>query len=170
MKKVILLVVPALMLATSLMAQCPDGGPGNIRIEKRIERDGPGTMGEGRGMGGQWWENDAIAKEIGLTEDQEKKIDAMATAHRKEMIRAEADLKIARMELNDLFDNMENETAIRKKAQEVSKLQEKIYNTRIEHRLAMHKVLTAEQQKKIKTLRPAKMKTMMLEKSRIEND
>jgi len=160
-----------LMLAVSAMAQCPDGGPGNIRIEKRIERDGPGMMGEGRGMGrGQWWENDAIAKEIGLTEDQEKKIDVMATAHRKEMIRAEADLKIAKMELNDLFDNMENETAIRKKSQEVSKLQEKIYNARTEHRLAMHKVLTAEQQKKIKTLRPAKMKTMMLEKTSIEND
>ena len=34
MKKAILLMVPALMLAASAMAQCPSGGEKNIRIEK----------------------------------------------------------------------------------------------------------------------------------------
>jgi Spy/CpxP family protein refolding chaperone len=163
MKKAILLMVPALMLAASAMAQCPGGGEKNIRIEKRIERDGPGMMDEGRGMGrGQWWENPVIAKEIGLTEAQAKKIDDMATAQRKETIKMNADLKIAKIELQDLFDEAGNEGAIRKKAAEVSKLQEKIYNARIEHRLAMNKVLTAEQQKKMKSLKHMKTKKTMI--------
>ncbi|HAD82946.1 MAG: hypothetical protein A2509_11350 [Candidatus Edwardsbacteria bacterium RIFOXYD12_FULL_50_11] len=163
MKKVILLMVPALMLAASAMAQCPGGGEKNIRIEKRIERDGHGMMNEGRGMGrGQWWENPVIAKEIGLTEAQAKKIDDMATAQRKETIKMNADLKIAKIELQDLFDEVGNEGAIRKKAAEVSKLQEKIYNARIEHRLAMNKVLTAEQQKKMKSIKPGMMKRAMV--------
>ncbi len=164
MKKAILLMVPALMLAASAMAQCPGGGEKNIRIEKRIERDGPGMMGEGRGMGrGQWWENPEMAKEIGLTDEQVKKIDGMATAHRKEMIKTEADLKIANMELQDLFDEAGNEGAIRKKAAEVSKLQEKIYNSRIEHRLAVNKVLTAEQQKKMKSVKRMKTKNVVID-------
>lgn len=161
MKKAILLMVPALMLAASAMAQCPSGGEKNIRIEKCIEKGGPGMMHQGRG---QWWENPELAKEIGLTETQVKKIDGMATAHRKEMIKTEADLKIAKLELHDLFDNMENEGAVRKKSADVSKLQEKICNSRIEHKLAMHKVLTAEQQKKMKAHRPAKMKKAMKDK------
>lgn len=159
MKKAILLMVPALMLAASAMAQCPGGGEKNIRIEK----GGPGTMHEGMGMGrGQWWENPELAKEIGLTDAQAKKIDDMATVHRKEMIKTEADLKIAKMELQDLFDEAGNEGAIRKKAAEVSKLQEKIYNARLEHRLAVNKVLTAEQQKKMKSLKHMKTKKAMI--------
>jgi Spy/CpxP family protein refolding chaperone len=170
MKKAILLLVPALMLtSTIVMAQCPGGGlgdRGNMMIEKRIEMGGPDIMmmGQGRGMGrGQWWENDLIVKEIGLTDEQSKRIDALATAHRKEMIKLEADLKIAKMELDDLFENMENESVIRKKAQEVSKLKEKIYTSRIDHRLAMHKVLTAEQQKKMKTLKPMRTKRIVID-------
>ena len=120
-------------------------------------------MNEGRGMGrGQWWENPELAKEIGLTEAQAKKIDGMATTYRKETISTEADLKIAKMELQDLFDEVGNDGAIRKKASEVSKLQEKIYNSRIEHRLAMNKVLTAEQQKKMKSMKHMKMKKTMI--------
>ena len=98
MKKVILMLVPALMLAaTAVMAQCPGGGlgdRGNMMIEKRIEMGGSDMMmGQGRGMGrGQWWENDLVAKEIGLSDEQSKRIDALATAHRKEMIKLEADL------------------------------------------------------------------------------
>jgi Spy/CpxP family protein refolding chaperone len=103
-----------------------------------------------------------IAKEIGLTEAQAKKIDDMATAQRKETIKMNADLKIAKIELQDLFDEVGNEGAIRKKAAEVSKLQEKIYNARIEHRLAMNKVLTAEQQKKMKSIKPGMMKRAMV--------
>ncbi|MBU1355972.1 MAG: hypothetical protein KJ620_05350 [Candidatus Edwardsbacteria bacterium] len=159
MKKAILLMVPALMLAASAMAQCPSGGEKKIRIEKRIEKGDPGMMHQGRG---QWWENPELAKEIGLTETQVKKIDGMATTHRKETIRTEADLKIAKMELQDLMDDLGNDGAIRKKASEVSKLQEKIYNSRIEHRLAMNKVLTAEQQKKMKSMKHMKMKKTMI--------
>jgi len=166
MKKAILLLVPLMIVAASAMAQCPGGGQGNMgnmMIEKRIEMGGPGMMGEGRGMGrGQWWENPDLAKEIGLTDDQVKKIDALATAHRKEMIRMEADLKIAKMELNDLFDDMGNDGAIRKKAAEVSKMQEKIYTSRIEHRLAMQKVLTPDQQNKLKNNRPQRMKKIII--------
>lgn len=165
MRKALLLALPLMMVAAGAMAQCPGTGTGNMMIEKRIEMGGPEMMGSGRGMGrGQWWENDLIAKEIGLTEDQAKKIDALATAHRKEMIKLEADLKIAKLELDDLMDNMDSETAVRKKAQEVSKLQEKIYTSRIEHRLAMNKILTAEQQKKLKSSRPLKMKRVVIDR------
>lgn len=149
MKKTFLLILPALLLAASAMAQCPGEGQKNVRIEKRIEMDGPHM-----GARGQWWENPAIAKQVGLSDDQVNKIDALATAHRKEMIKLEADLKIARLEMDDLFDKMDNETAVRKKSAEVLKLKERIYNSRLEHRLAVQKQLTAEQKKKLMDVRP----------------
>lgn len=149
MKKTFLLILPALLLAAAVMAQCPGEGQKNIRIEKRIEMDGPRM-----GARGQWWENPAIAKQIGLSDEQVQKIDALATAHRKEMIKMEADLKIASLELDEMFDKMENEGAIRKKSAEVQKLKERIYNSRLEHRLAVHKQLNAEQRKKLLEMRP----------------
>jgi Spy/CpxP family protein refolding chaperone len=154
MKKTLLLMVPALLLAASLMAQCPDEGRKNVRIEKRTEMDGARSGHQGRG---QWWENPVMAKQIGLSEEQIRKIDAMATAHRKEMIKLQADLKIVRIELDELMDRMDNETAIRKKAAEALKLKEKMYNSRLEHRLAVQKQLTAEQKKKLAEIRPRGM-------------
>ncbi len=116
-------------------------------------------MHQGRG---QWWENPELVKEIGLTEAQVKKIDGMATAHRKEMIKTEADLKIAKLELQDLFDNMENETPSERRPRRFQNYRRRSTTARIEHRLAMHKVLTAEQQKKMKSLRPMKMKKIII--------
>jgi hypothetical protein len=49
---------------------------------------------------------------------------------------------------------MENEGAIRKKSAEVQKLKERIYNSRLEHRLAVHKQLNADQRKKLLEMRP----------------
>jgi Spy/CpxP family protein refolding chaperone len=172
MKKTILWIMPILVLAISAWAQCPLGGSEKLQNEKSIQ-----AGGQGCGMGdegdvcekgghqlahGQCGKNPMMAKEIGLTEDQMIKMEALAMAHRKEMIKLSADLKITRLELDNLMENFENETAVRKKSQEMFKLKEKMYNTGLDHRFAMHKILTPDQAKKMKSLRlPMGGKKMM---------
>ena len=152
MKKILTLAVVLLMAAGLAWAQCPMGqGKGGESKGGAMMEQGGMRGGEAQGMGrGQWWENPEVAKNLGLTADQTEKIDQLALKHRKEMVKLQADLKIARMELQDLIENTASDTDIRKKANELKLLNNKEHDGMIEHMLEVRKVLTPEQQKKLK--------------------
>ncbi|MBI5805610.1 Spy/CpxP family protein refolding chaperone [candidate division TA06 bacterium] len=153
MKKTLTLAAVLLITAGVALAQCPmgQGEPGGQRIERReikiMDGDGPRGMGMGRG---QWWENPEIAKNLGLTAEQTEKIDQLALKHRKDMVKLEADMKIARMEYQDILEGNATDSEIRKKSGEMKALMNKLHDAKTEHLLELRKVLTAEQQKKLK--------------------
>ncbi|MHB8155910.1 MAG: Spy/CpxP family protein refolding chaperone [Desulfocucumaceae bacterium] len=152
MKKTLTLAVVLLMAAGVALAQCPMGqGKG----------DGPkggAMMGQGGmkdcgnpGMGkGQWWENPEVIKNLGLTAEQSEKIDQMALKHRKEMVKLQADMKIARMEYQDILEGNAADSEIRKKSGEMKSLMNKLHDAKTEHMLEVRKALTPDQQKKLK--------------------
>jgi Spy/CpxP family protein refolding chaperone len=155
MKKTLTIAAVLLMAAGLAWAQCPMGqgkGPGpkgGAAMEEGGMRGG-GHPGMGRG---QWWENPEVVKNLGLTADQTGKIEQLALKHRKEMVKLQADIKIARMDLQDLMENAASDTDIRKKANELKLLSNKEDDARIEHLLEVRKVLTPDQQKKLKAER-----------------
>lgn len=166
MKQVLTLIAALAVAAGLALAQCPQmGGPGGQndgpmggqRIEKREVcmikgGDGPG-MGMGMGMRGQWWENPGVVKELGLTDKQSDDIDALSMRHRKDMIKAGADLKIKQMEMMDLIGDNAKDNDIRAKSKEVFQLRQKMHDAKIEQMLAIRKILTEEQQAKLKAMK-----------------
>jgi Spy/CpxP family protein refolding chaperone len=160
MKRILMAILVAGAIAAMASAQCPGMGqqPGGQMMEKKEIMIKMGPEGQpGMAMGrGQWWENPMAVKELGLTDDQAQKIDDLSLKHRKENIKAQADMKVAQIELQDLIENQASDSDIRKKSKEVFQLRERMHDAKIEHMLAIRKLLTPEQQKKLKGL-----KTMM---------
>lgn len=157
MKKVFTLMAVTAVAAALALAQCPMGGQGEgpmggQRIEKREVRMIKGN-GPGMGMGGQWWENPEVCKDLALTDKQSNDIDALATQHRKEMIKAGADLKIKQMELHDMIGENAKDAEIRAKAKEVFQLKQKLHDARLDHMLAVRRILSDEQQAKLKAMK-----------------
>ena len=153
MKKTLTLAVVLLMAAGAALAQCPmgQGEQGGQRIERREIKimDGDGPRGTGMGRG-QWWENPEMVKNLGLTAEQSEKIDQLSLKHRKEMVKLEAEMKIARMEYQDILEDNASDGDIRKKSGEMKALMNKLHDIKTEHLLELRKVLTADQQKKLK--------------------
>lgn len=177
MKKLTLAILTAVAVSGMALAQCPGHDEKGLKMEKkeirvRMDREGGncpdrGHMGIGRD---QWWENPMMAKELGLTEKQTEQIKALALNHRKAVIKLEADLKIAELEMRSLMDGDPSDADVRKRAKAVSQLREKLHEMRIEHMLAVRKVLTPEQQKKLREIRPGGrgLKMMKMDKAGCE--
>jgi len=73
---------------------------------------------------------------------------------RKLAIRRRADLQIARMELDELLDAASvDEKAVAAKVKAMADLQAASLKARVDHRLALRKVVSAEQLEKMKMLR-----------------
>lgn len=173
MKRITLVIMLAISLTTMVIAQCPGHDAKGPMVERkeirmRIDRDegfypGMEKMGMGRG---QWWENPLAVKELGLSDKQSEQIDQLSLNHRKAVIKLEADIKIAELEFQDLMEGDPSEADVRKKAKTLSQLREKLQDLRIDHMLAMRKVLTPEQHKKLRELKPRmRQHRMMMERA-----
>jgi Spy/CpxP family protein refolding chaperone len=91
---------------------------------------------------------------LGLSEDQVKTIEALSRKHCTAMIRLDADLKIAHLEMQELLGSGASDSDIKSKAKAVSSLRRKIEDAQLDHMLECRKQLTAEQQKKLKSACP----------------
>ena len=166
MKKTLTLATILLMAAGLAWAQCPMGqgqgeGPKGGPMMEQGGMKGCGNSDRGMGRG-QWWENPGIVKELGLTDDQANKIDDLTLKHRTAMIKMEADLKIAHLEMQDMAESDAGDSDIKNKSKAIGSLRQKIEDARLEHMLGIRKLLSAEQQKKLKSLRPMMRKQRMM--------
>jgi Spy/CpxP family protein refolding chaperone len=94
-------------------------------------------------------------EELGLTDQQKEQIRQVILGTRKKNIDVEAKQKLARIELHELMAaDTPDQNKINAKISELSKLHENLMRNRIESHLAVQKVLTPEQRKKAKELRP----------------
>jgi Spy/CpxP family protein refolding chaperone len=117
------------------------------------------TMAQPRGGMRQRAEGEQMRKpifeELGLTDQQKEQIRQARLDTRKKNIDVEAKQKLARIELHELMGaDTPDQTKINAKISELSKLHETLMRNRIESHLAVQKVLTPEQRKKAKALRP----------------
>ena len=86
------------------------------------------------------------ADELGLTDDQVDKLADMRFEHQKEMIKKRAALKEARLELRHLMRDAEvDRKAVLSRQEKVSALKADVARMRLDYRLGMRTVLSAEQ-------------------------
>ncbi len=138
MKRFSLMALAMLVIAGAAMAQPPQGEM-KMRREMMKERLGKSAL-----------------EELGLSDAQKSQIHQALLDTRKKNIDVEAKLKLAGIELHELMRaEAPDQAKINVKIGEVSRLRETLMRNRIETRLAVQKILTPEQRKKMQELRPA---------------
>ena len=95
----------------------------------------------------------AIQAELGLSADQAAQLKKLRVDGRKQAIRQHADLAIARIELQEAMDAPSvDDKIVAARVEAVSDLQAASLKARTDQRLAMRRLLTPEQQEKMKQL------------------
>lgn len=97
-------------------------------------------------------ESDRAKKELGLSDDQVQRLHQVIVDTEKASVKTGADLAVRGIELRELLraDNPDRDAATRK-VQEISNLRGELMKQRVEASLAARKVLSPEQQKKLRT-------------------
>jgi len=115
-----------------------------------------GTAGAGdfKMPKGRWWENPRVVREVGLTPEQQDQIHNLVYHHAEAMIGLNADVKRAELRLGELARNDGfDEQAVRKAWGEYQTARRRLENERFELLVAIRKVLTARQWKKLDDLK-----------------
>jgi Spy/CpxP family protein refolding chaperone len=95
----------------------------------------------------------AFERQLGLSDEQAEQLRRLRTEERKQAIRRHADLAIAHMELAEALDAPTvDEKLIATRVRAVSDLQAAEVRAQADSRLALRKVLTPEQQQKLRQL------------------
>ena len=97
------------------------------------------------------WRNPKMVQELGLTDEQVKGLREADFAHREKRLQLKSKLDGLHLEMKKLFSaDPVNESDILQLAQKISDLKGKLFVRKIEARLAVGKLLTADQLKKLK--------------------
>ncbi len=138
MKKPVVLAV--LGLAGVALAALPTLGQG----PDRPRPEGPPPPGRA-----------SIEREAGLTDAQADQLRQLRQTDMKLAIRRRAELKIARMELDELFAAATvDEKAVAAKAKALGDLEAAALKAGVDHRLAVRRIVSAEQFEKMRLARP----------------
>jgi Spy/CpxP family protein refolding chaperone len=134
------------------------GGPMMMRRDgPRRERDGVGMGHHGMGRRddqlGRLLEDPTVRQQLGVTAEQAAKIRQQESDFRKAEIRNGADLRIKRMDLDDLLAaDKADRAAIDKKLQEISASQLAVEKSAIDYHLAMRDALTPAQRQRLERM------------------
>ncbi len=103
---------------------------------------------------GKWWENERVVRELGLTPEQQETIHDVVFDHAQRMIDLNAAVKRAELTLGDLADREPfDEASVRSAWQRFVKARTALENERFELLVAVRKVLTTDQWKRLRKLR-----------------
>jgi Spy/CpxP family protein refolding chaperone len=135
--RVKLLAVTGALVVAGAVAAAGAQEPGAARREGRMGRPDPA----------------ALQAELGLSPDQAAQLKKLRDDGRKQAIRLRADLAIARIELEEAMDAPSvDEKLVAARVKAVSDLEASSLQARTNQRLAMRRLLTPEQQEKMKQL------------------
>jgi len=94
------------------------------------------------------------ADKLQLTKEQRDKIDSIHTAHKKDMIKKQAELQIANVDLEDLMKKEEpNISAISDQIKKISSMEADIKIAQIKIKIDVKSVLTKDQQDNLKMIK-----------------
>jgi protein CpxP len=139
------------LASSSLLAQDWRGGGG---------QGGPGGPGAPpmersfRGMDhGRWWENPRISQQIGLTDDQKKKMDDISQQHRLQLIDLDAALKKQEAVMRPLIEaDQPDEAKILSQIDSIASARADLEKNRARMLFSIRQVLTPDQWKKLQTM------------------
>jgi len=100
------------------------------------------------------WQNPKMVQELGLTDKQIQELKKADFAHREKCLELKSKLDVLQLKLEKLFAaEFVDEAKVLEIAQKISDLKGKLFVQRIESRLAVAKLLTADQVGKLKMFR-----------------
>lgn len=103
---------------------------------------------------GKWWENEKLAHEIALTQEQQEAIHNVVYQHAMGMIDLNAAVKRAELELGELVDNPNfNADAVRAAFNTFQQSRQTLESSRFEMLLSVRQILSNEQWKKLQEMR-----------------
>lgn len=106
------------------------------------------------GRGSRFWDRPEIRQELSLAEDQIERLKARYYESARSMTALRSQIQAHELDLEKLLDSAEpDEEAIRAKAREIGGLRAELYQNRVAERLALKKILTPEQEQKLRELR-----------------
>lgn len=144
-----LLVTPVLVWAQTQDSPSHRPGPRGESDPRLLGPAGPGGHARPR-----WPGRETLMAELGLTEAQRKDIRKVVEGARRDRLRKSTDLKIARMDLRSMLrEEKVDEKAVSVKLAETQTAQSALLKSRVDSVLAMKRILTPEQQKKMGELR-----------------
>lgn len=158
---IVRLALGALLLASSveIYAQDAAGAPPPPPMQSNrppMEREFHG--GPGRGMGGRWWDNPQLAKDINLQADQKQKMEEIFQQNRLKLIDQHAALQKEEATLEPLMSaDSPDESKILAQIDKVAQARAELEKSNARMLLAMRQVLTADQWTKLKAARSARM-------------
>ena len=96
----------------------------------------------------------AMMEALDLTAEQQEKLKSIQLNNAKRMTRLKADLKIARLDLQDLLSQSNpNPAQVKIRVVEVNRVRSEMLEKKIDFRLAQKKVFTPEQLEKVQELK-----------------
>ena len=97
------------------------------------------------------WRNPKMVRQLGLTDEQVAGLREADFAHREKRLKLKSELDALHLDMEKLFSaDAVDEANVLQLAQKISDLKGKLFVQRIESRLAVAKLLTVEQLKKLK--------------------
>lgn len=102
------------------------------------------------------WDAAGMKERLGLTDQQMEQLRSRRLEAAKERVKIRSDMRIARIELRELMTSpTPDEKAVMAKARQIGDLYAQLLETRVAHGLALKKILSPEQQQKLREMRAA---------------
>ncbi len=140
----------AFLLSQAPASAQPQDAPPERPNQRRMVPGQAGPQGPARGM----MQRQAFKEALGLSETQKADLQKVREGTRRERIRKTTDLRIARLDIQSLLRAEKvDEKAVAARLAEAQAAQGALMKLRIDSVLAMKKILTPEQQKKMAGLR-----------------
>ncbi len=102
---------------------------------------------------GKWWKRPRIAREIGLTEDQSRRIEDIFVRSRPKLIDLKADLEKKQFDLQTAMENNAPRPEIEKKLDAAENARKELQKTRVLMLLDIKNELKPEQWEKLRQMR-----------------
>jgi Spy/CpxP family protein refolding chaperone len=104
--------------------------------------------------GARFWERPEIRQDLGLTDDQIERLKARYYESAKAMTALRSQIQAYELDLERLLDSAEpDEEAVRAKSREIGGLRAELYQNRVTDRLELKKILSPEQEQKLREIR-----------------
>ncbi len=167
----LLLCMGSVMVAQQALPGNPAGNPAMREgfrpdhHEIHVEHIAPGPGGAGMRMGpqGKWWSNPELAQKLGLTKDQQKKMDDIFQQSRLKLIDLNASLQKEEVTLEPLMEtDQPDEPKVLAQIDRVAQDRAELEKANARMLLGLRQVLTPDQWQKLRAEapRPEKFKMM----------
>jgi protein CpxP len=146
---ILLSLVSLLAPTATALAQGRDGvNPGPPPMERSFHAGGPG----------RWWDNPNVAQQVGITDDQKKKMDDIYQQHKLQLI----DLKAAVEKQETIMDpliqaDQPDETKILSQIDAIAQARAELEKANARMLFGIRTVLTPDQWKKLRTMAKTRM-------------